>query len=137
VLVAGQPQAAVDRKAEVEAMMSEALAHYGAVGREQSATDFANKSGAYFKGDLYVVIHGIDGSMVAHPVVPQLNGRDQLGLKDTDGKEFVKELVSVAQAGGGWVEYKWSNPETKKIAPKVAHVMPTGDGNFLIIGYYE
>lgn len=130
-------QAATDRKAEVVALMDAAMQHYKKVGIEQAGKDFADRSGAYIKGDLYVVIHGLDGRMLAHPITPTLNGRDHSKLKDADGKEFVRETCDVAKSGGGWVEYKWSNPETKKMAPKVTYAMPTGDGNFLLIGYYK
>jgi len=130
-------QAAADRKADVTALMDVALSHYKAVGPEQAAKDFADKSGKFFKGDLYVVIHGLDGTMVSHPVAPALNGKNALSLRDVDGKTFVVDLCDTAKAGGGWVDYKWAHPVTKKIAKKITYAMPADDKNFLLIGYYE
>ena len=48
-------------------------------------------------------------------------GKDKFLLvpKDIDGKPFVKERVDMAKTNATfWQDYKFTNPETKKIEPK-------------------
>lgn len=48
-------------------------------------------------------------------------------MKDTDGKLFQQEFLTVAAKGGGWVDYKWTNPTTLKVEPKTAYVERVGE----------
>ncbi len=44
-------------------------------------------------------------------------------LQDVDKKFFVQEAVQLAKAkGSGWVDYKWTNPTTKKVEAKSTYV---------------
>lgn len=46
-------------------------------------------------------------------------GKNLIELKDIDGKAFVKERMDLAKAHANfWQDYKFTNPETKKIEPK-------------------
>jgi cytochrome c len=60
-------------------------------------------------------------------------------LKDADGKYFMREMVKVAQTKGtGWVDYKWTNPVSKKIEHKSSYVKRVGNENLLIgCGIYK
>jgi len=52
---------------------------------------------------------------VSHGANKKLIGQHILGNKDTDGKLFIQEILDKAQKQGtGWVDYKWSNPVSKK-----------------------
>ena len=49
-------------------------------------------------------------------------GKDLIAIKDIDGKAFVKERVELAKSKGTfWQEYKFVNPETKMIEPKIMY----------------
>ena len=54
------------------------------------------------------------------------------GMKDPDGKEYVKERVEIAKMKGkGWQDNKFPNPVTKKIESKSAYIEKADD---VIIG---
>jgi cytochrome c len=37
-------------------------------------------------------------------------------------------MLELAKAGKtGWVDYKWANPQTKKVEPKSSYMMKVGD----------
>ena len=64
--------------------------------------------------------------MAAEPtlsiVKPDGVGKNLIGLKDIDGKEFVKERVELAKAKGTfWQDYKFTNPVSKKVEPKAMY----------------
>ncbi|MFM8238905.1 MAG: cache domain-containing protein [Actinomycetota bacterium] len=54
----------------------------------------------------YVFTFDTQMTAIAHPD-PKLQGRNLIDLKDTDGKEFIREMQSVALGGGGYLDYKW------------------------------
>lgn len=88
--------------------------------------------------DLYVFVGPkAGGALVAHGVNPALMGRDLENLKDVDGKPFVAEMRKVAnEKGEGWVDYKWTNPVSKKIELKSTYVLAVDD-LYLGVGIYK
>lgn len=57
--------------------------------------------------------------MRAHGANIKMVGKNLIDLKDVDGKAFVKERVELAASKGSfWQDYKFTNPENKKIEPK-------------------
>ncbi|WP_253262237.1 cache domain-containing protein [Ramlibacter montanisoli] len=64
----------------------------------------------------------MDGTAVAHGTNEKMVGKNFIEIKDMDGKEYIKERVSLAQSKGTfWTDYKFNNPVTKKIEPKTAY----------------
>jgi len=78
---------------------------------------FNDKSG-------YVFIYENDGTNVLLPTNKSLQGKSLIGLKDSNGVFFVKELIAMAQKGGGLVKYFF--PKVKDGQPflKFAYSMP-------------
>jgi signal transduction histidine kinase len=57
-------------------------------------------------------------------------------MKDVEGKEFGKEIIALAKTNGsGWVDYRMTNPVTKKVAQKKSWVIGTG-GYVLFVGAF-
>jgi len=97
-------------------------------GKDKAYRAYQDRSGPYWKGDLYVFIINFDGVWEAYPPKPEAVGTPLLALKDIDGTPFVKAMIEVAQTKGeGWVDYKWKNPETNRIQPKTSYVKRVGD----------
>jgi len=65
------------------------------------------------------------------------NGKDVSALKDADGKEFIKEILSKAKSGGkGNADYKWPNPVSAEIQPQTVYFEKADDMVFSS-GYYR
>jgi len=101
-------------------------------------TEFNNKKGAFHKGELYMFAFDFKGITQAHGANPSVTGRSLMKVKSTDGVMVIQELLKVAkEKGSGWVDYKWSHPQTKKPTPKSSYVMRI-DGNYFIgAGVYK
>ena len=128
---------AAGTKDEAKAFVKQAVADFKAEGQAVFAKITA-KDPKYVKDDLYVMVYDMTGKCVAHGANAKQVGKDLIGLKDPDGKEFVKERVEIAKTkGSGWQEYKFSNPVTKKIEPKVAYLEKVGDYIFLCGAYHS
>ena len=90
--------------------------------------EFTHPKGMFVKDELYIFVLGSKGTMLAHGVNEKFVGEEFIHLKDSDGKHFIKEIVSSANAkGSGWVEYKWHHPQTKELLPKTVYFEKVDD----------
>ncbi|MDR7379995.1 signal transduction histidine kinase [Rhodoferax ferrireducens] len=105
--------------AEATAMVKKGVAFIKANGKDKGAAEISNKAGQFVDRDLYLVIYALDGTVRAHGANEKMVGKNLIDLKDVDGKEFVKERMELAKSKGTfWQDYKFTDPTTKKIAPK-------------------
>lgn len=104
---------------EATAMVKKGVAFIKANGKDKGFAEISNKGGQFTDRDLYLVVYGLDGTVLAHGANGKMVGKNLIDLKDIDGKEFVKERVALAKSKGTfWQDYKFTNPVTKKIEPK-------------------
>jgi cytochrome c len=116
-------------KAEAVAMVKKGIAFIKANGTEKGYAEISNKKGQFVDRDLYLVVYGLDGKCLAHGANEKQIGRDLIDLTDIDGKYFVKERVAMVKAkpAGAWQEYKFTNPVSKKVEPKVMYCEKLGE----------
>ena len=70
----------------------------------------------------------LDGVVRAHGANEKMIGKNLIALKDVDGKAFVQERVDLGKTKGTfWQDYKFTNPVSKKIEPKVMYCEKLGD----------
>jgi cytochrome c len=104
---------------EAEAMVKKGVAYIKANGNDKGYAEISTKGGQFTDRDLYLVVYGLDGKVLAHGANAKMVGKDLIGLKDIDGKEFVRERVELGKAKANfWQDYKFTNPESKKVEPK-------------------
>jgi signal transduction histidine kinase len=113
--------------AEAKAMLAKAVAHYQEVGRKQALADFNSKKAPFGDRDLYVFCLGPDRIEVANGGFPSLVGTSADALKDADGKPLGKAIWDAGSKGEGSVRYRWYNPVSTKMEPKVAFAQKVGD----------
>ncbi len=114
--------------AEAEAMVKKAAAFLKTNGNDKAYEEITN--GKQFKDrDLYIFAYDFAGKNLAHGANPKLVGKDLSGLKDPDGKLIIPPLVEIAKTKGkGWSEsFKFRNPLTEKMEPKIVYVERVGD----------
>lgn len=101
------------------AMVKKAVAYIKTEGKDKGYAEISNKQGKFIDRDLYVVVYGLDGTVLAHGANAKMIGKNLIDLKDIDGKAFVRERVELAKTKGSfWQDYKFTDPVTKKIEPK-------------------
>lgn len=125
VLAAGTAWAAAESATakEAEAMVRKGVAFIKANGKEKGYAEITSKDSAQFHDrDLYLAVHRLDGTCVAHGTNDKMVGKNFLEMKDIDGKEYIKERVELGKTKTGfWTDYKFVNPVSKKIEPKTAY----------------
>jgi len=107
-------------KEQAVAMVKKGVAYIKANSKDKAYADISDKANTEFHHeDLYLTVYGLDGTVKAHGANPKMIGKNLIELKDIDGKLFVKERVDMAKTQPTfWQDYKFTNPETKKIEPK-------------------
>lgn len=123
---------------EAEEMMNKAVKLFETEGKGKAFEAFNDRKGAFVKKDLYIFVVDHDGLTLSHGGNIKLVGKNMKELKDADGKFFIQEMIKTAQKGGGWVDYKWTNPETRKIENKTTLIKPLpGINAFAGCGIYK
>jgi signal transduction histidine kinase/CheY-like chemotaxis protein len=83
--------------------------------------------------DGYLFIYDKDGKSIMHPILPEMEGNNYIDLKDTTGKEILKEMLETSQMKKGeFVEYFWTHPGLGENLPKLAYGRFIDDWNWMI-----
>lgn len=110
-------------QADAEAFVKNAIVFAKANGAYKLIKAVNAQDPQFHKGELYIWCADLDGVMIAHGANPKLIGKDFSERQDADAIRYVQEAVKVAQdKGSGWIEYKFMNPVTKQVQPKVCFV---------------
>jgi signal transduction histidine kinase len=109
-------------KDECIALVKKAVALVKADGAQKAYSEFDQKPGPFVDRDLYILVYGMDGHVLAHGANAKLIGKDMMDAQDVDGKYYVKERIALAgKEPNFWQDYKFVNPTSKKIEPKQAY----------------
>ena len=93
--------------------------------------------GGFIKGELYVFVINMKGTIVANGTAPESVGNNTLLSRDQNGRYFIQEMLQQAFANGqGWIKYHWYSPCTRKLAEKVVYFKRAG-GFVIGAGYYN
>lgn len=108
---------------EAVAMVKKGVAYIKANGKDKGFAEITKRDSKDFHDrDLYLAVHQLDGTCVAHGTNEKMVGKNFIEMKDIDGKEYIKERVDFAKAKPTfWTDYKFNNPVSKKIEPKTAY----------------
>jgi len=77
----------------------------------------------YYGQQDYFWINDLNGTILMHPLLPDLEGDNLLDERDVRGKPYMREMIEAARSlGYGYVQYVWPRPETLEPAPKISYV---------------
>lgn len=125
-------------KEEAQALVARALEELQKVGPEAAYKEFSDTKGAFVDRDLYLIVFDRKGTILAHGANNALINKNLWDVADPDGVYFVREFWKKIEASpeGGWVNFKFTNPVTKKIAKKEMWVRRGNDNIIVIAGIY-
>jgi cytochrome c len=111
---------------EAQALLERAVALVESVGEEKALEAFNDPDGDFVDRDLYVFCFGPSYKITAH-IDSGMRGVDVATLKDPDGKQIGREMIEICKRGGGSLEYRWVNPVSKEVEPKISFLKPAGN----------
>jgi signal transduction histidine kinase len=123
---------------KAKSMVRKAVEFYKANGREAAFKAFNDTKGLFRSGEYYVFVFDFDGVCLARgDGNSTLIGVNEIEMKDPDGKLYIKEMLETARdKNSGWVDYKRSNPRTKKVENKSSYVEKV-DNIWIGCGFYK
>ena len=85
-----------------------------------------------YDGNEYVIARGLDGVIVANGIFPKREGTPSLQDRDANGTAFAHDMITEAQAGGGFNYYLW--PKKPKAPPerKATYSKLSGDWKWVV-----
>jgi cytochrome c len=122
---------------EVKAIAIKAADFIAAKGVDEAAKAFTTE-GEFKFGEIYVNVIDTQGNWVIYPPKPENKGKSVLNFIDEDGKELGKDILNTGLKGEGWTEYRWKNPATNTIQPKITYVKRVpGKDLIAYVGIYK
>ena len=105
----------------------------GKITREAAISSFRSALHAmrYGSGD-YIFAYANDGTVIAMPPQPELEGQNRIELKDPSGRFVIRDLLATAAAGGGVMRTIYPRPGTTVPLPKMNYVEPFQPWNMMI-----
>lgn len=112
---------------------------------EASFPEFRRQGGRWLHDDVYIFIIDTQGNVIINPSRPELEGRNQIDLKDAMGKPFIKWFIMEATGysfkSEGWSHYVWFKPGQETASWKTSYVKyviaPSGKGYIVGSGLYD
>lgn len=127
-------------KPKAEAMVKEGIAFMKANGKEKFLAEIQKGSGRFHVkpgSTLYLAAYDLNGTVLAHGADAALLGLNRLNVKDPDGVQYIKLQIAAGQEkGGGWVDFKRMNPESRKIESKTSYCL-AAEGVVVFCGIYR
>jgi len=115
--------AAAQTKADAEAMVKRGIAFAKTAGVEKALQEITNPGGQFKNGELYLFVYDLTGKVMAHGANPKMVGKDLIKFQDSDGKFYISELINIGKTkGSGWLSFRFPNPVTHQVEPKIAYV---------------
>lgn len=115
----------VEPKAKL--LVDKGLLHIRDAGVEKAAKDFMDPDKEFIDGTYYLLFYTYDGTCLALGAKPEIAGKNRWDVQDPDGVYQIREMIQTAKQGGGWVHYKYANPETGTVQKKKTWVQPVPD----------
>lgn len=95
-------------------------AHRDDLKAQQAVKDILNKLSYGQEG--YFFAYTTKGIGVANPT-QQVEGLDWSQIQDSQGRLIVKDMVEIAEQGGGYYQYVWRKPSSGEMADKMSYVI--------------
>jgi len=101
---------------------------------------FNQKQGPWVWKDTYVfVVDCGQATIAAHPVNPELIGKDAMSLLDTKGHPFFWQVCDALKKPSGlWLQYWWPKPGQKEGSRKISYALRAGNTPYVVgAGIYD
>lgn len=125
-------------------IIEEVVNHAAALIAERGRIAFdrlRDQTGPFVFMDTYVFVESSDGTELVNPVMPSLEGRNLIDLKDLQGNEVIRKQNAIAmKEGSAWLELSWYRPGSNTPARKLTFVRKVESGGETFIvgsGIYE
>ena len=131
------PEEIVSKVQEAAHSLAKAVASQPAA---SALAPFDQKQGPWVWKNTYVfVVDCGQGTIAAHPVNPELVGKDATSLLDTQGHPFFYQVCDALKKPDGiWLQYWWPKPGKKEGSRKISYALRAGSTSYVVgAGIYD
>jgi polar amino acid transport system substrate-binding protein len=105
--------------------------------KEEALKTFNDINGSYVEGDRYIFAYDFDGISLALPFQPELLGDNRINITDSNGVEYIRDMIALAQSRDGFVNYIKPDPaENMTQGFKLSYIKKVDDTWWLGAGIY-
>lgn len=141
IAAAGQDRATPEEIVSKVQQAAKTLAKAGATEpRAAALAPFEQKQGPWVWKNTYVfVVDCAQAIIAAHPVNPELVGKDATSLLDTQGHPFFYQVCDALKKPNGiWLQYWWPKPGQKEGSRKISYALRAGTTSYVVgAGVYD
>lgn len=88
--------------------------------------------GLTYGDDGYFFLYDRQGRNLVHPIQPELVGQNLIDLQDSNGKYVIRDLIDLAEKGGGFYRYLWRKPSKGDLEEKLSFVVNVPKFNWMM-----
>jgi len=122
---------------DVKALTQKAADLLASQGLEAAEKAFL-QDGEFKFAEIYINVIDLQGNWVIYPPKPENKGRSILSFTDEDGVHLGEDILRVGKSGQGWTEYRWRNPSTGNVQPKLTFVIRVPNQDYIVYaGLYK
>ena len=89
-------------------------AHYAdSEGLDAALAEYNTTDGLFSRDDLYIYAYDMNGTLLAHPYVPEEVGKNRLMMVDVRGMEMIRFARDIATEGEGFLFYLYPSPASE------------------------
>jgi len=115
-------------KDEAVNMVKKGVAYIRAHGKEKGYAEITREGSPFKDRDLYLVVYALDGLVLAHGQNHKMVNKNLIGLRDIDGKAYIRETVERARTEDQfWMDHKFTSPVTRQLHPMRMYCERLGD----------
>ncbi len=89
-------------------------------------------SSVRFEGDNYIFAYDRNGRVLASGNPKLAVGTDMNGFVTADGKQLMREMIAVAAAGGGFIDYLWTRPGDTAPSRKITYATKVAGWDWMV-----
>ena len=117
-----------------QTLVSRAVDYFKENTTAKSFKTFSTRESAYIRGDLRVFVYDGDGTLYVDGKNKQQLWRNIMRSTDQTGKTVVKDIITIAENGGGWYQYRVSNANRKVYVKPAEKNIEAGQVKKFIVG---
>jgi len=127
------PEPQSEEAKQIVSLVEKAAALIETQGKE-AFPEFRRKDSEWYKGETYIFVNDMKGTAIVNPPSPEIEGKNNLDVKDAHGKAFIREMLEMLQTKeSGWIDYMWPKPGETEPSKKLSYVTKVKLGEEMLI----
>jgi signal transduction histidine kinase len=105
--------------------------------KDEALKTFNDLNGSYFEGNRYIFAYDFAGNCLALPIQSKLLGVNRINITDSNGVEYIRDMIATAQSREGFIYYIKPDPaENMTQGFKLSYITKVDETWWLGAGIY-